>query len=369
MKIVDLKTYACSIPMKVPKAIATRPIHSREFGVVEILTDEGITGVGYTFNPLAPTIAASLKKLILNKDPFRIEEIWRLLYGNMGMSYQKGLSVRAISMIDMALWDVVGKKLDVPLCRLLGQYRTQVPCYVSAGYYRFPLESQTVDDLVEEMAGHAKNGARYLKMRVGGLSIQEDMARVRAVKDAIGNEIGLMVDANNAYNMIDAMKVGEKLQEMGIFWFEEPTTPDNIRGYQELAASLRIPIVSGELEYTHYGFRPIIEQRAADIIQPDACVCGGVTEWKKIAALAGAFGVPVAPHVIGDGGVNLHLAASSSEVFIMEYFELESEISKIEELFKEYSKAKNGYVNVPDKPGLGMTLNHDAVEKYRISAN
>jgi len=369
MKIVDLKTYSCSIPMKVPKAIATRQIHSREFGLVEILTDEGITGVGYTFNPLAPTIAASLKKLILNKDPFRIEEIWHLLYANKGMSFQKGLSVRAISMIDMALWDIVGKKLEAPLCRLLGQYRTRVPCYTSAGYYRVPLESQSVDDLIEEMAGHAKRGARYLKMRVGGLSIQADMARVKAVKDAIGDEVELMVDANNAYNLVEAMKVGERLQDMGIFWFEEPTTPDNLRGYQELAASLRIPIVSGELEYTRFGFRPIIEQKAADIIQPDACVCGGVTEWRKIVALAGSFGVPVAPHVIGDGGVNLQLAASSSEVFIMEYFELESEISKIEELFKEYSRAKNGYVDVPEKPGLGMTLNRDAVEKYRISAN
>jgi D-arabinonate dehydratase len=366
MKITGCKTYALSIPMVTPKAIATRPIKSREFGMVELSTDEGIEGVGYTFNPLAPAIVASLQPLFVGKDPFMVEEIWDILYRNSGVSYQKGVSIRAISMIDMAIWDILGKYLNQPLYKLLGAYREKVPCYTSAGYYRFPIESQSVNELVEEMNGLVKKGAKRLKMRIGGMSIEDDIRRVAAVKKSLNDGVELMVDANNAYNVIQATRMGRLLEELGIYWFEEPLSPDDYWGYEQLAKTLSIPIALGEQEYTRFGFRELIQRKVVGVVQPDASVCGGVTEWRRIAALAGSFKVPVAPHVVGDGGVNLHMAATTPDLLFMEYFEPESEISKIELLFNEYSRAEGGYVSVPKKPGLGLTLNRGAVERYKI---
>jgi L-alanine-DL-glutamate epimerase-like enolase superfamily enzyme len=364
LKITDIHTYSLSIPMKVPKAISTRPIYSRDFGVVEVFTDEGIVGVGYTFNRTAPIIADQLKRLVIGLDPFDVEYLWQKMYANEGSSYQKGLSVRAISMIDIALWDIIGKATNRPLYKILGGFKDRVPCYTSAGYYRVPPTSQSVNELVEEMCGLAKKGARYLKMRIGGLALEQDIKRVRAVRAALGDGVGLMVDANNAYSFIEALKMGRWLEKENVFWFEEPLRPDDWRGYRQLVRQLEIPVVSGELEYTRFGFRDIIMRGAADIIQPDACVCGGVTEWKKIVAFADTLCVPVAPHVIGDGGVNLHLAATCNNLLLMEYFEKESEISKVEELFNEYTEAKDGYVEVPKKPGLGLSLNRKTLERY-----
>ncbi|MFQ5910836.1 MAG: mandelate racemase/muconate lactonizing enzyme family protein [Thermoplasmata archaeon] len=364
MKITDVTCEKVSIPLRKPKAIATRPIHCRQLTVVQVSTDEDLTGVGWSWSHAVATIVEeTLKDLLVGEDPFQTEWLWSRMYGAEGtLTYgRRGAAIRAISAVDVALWDLKGKALEMPVCRLLGGCRSRVPVYASGGYYE---EGKTVDDLADETVAYVKQGFKAVKIKVGLLSLDEDEERVRAVREAVGPDVGLMVDANNAYRPYSAIRAARTFEKYGVEWFEEPVSPDDLCGSARVAAAIDTPVASGELEYTRYGFRALIDKRAVDIVQPDANVAGGVTEWIKIAALASANSTPVAPHSSQE--VHVHLVAATPGAFNVEFFDPSADIRKTEELFTTHLTPRDGYLAVPRKPGFGIELSQKAVERYRV---
>ena len=318
-------------------------------------------GLGPT--PVATIVEERLKDLLVGEDPFQTEWLWNRMYSAEGtLTYgRRGIAIRAISAVDIALWDLKGKALKMPVCRLLGGCRTRVPAYASGGYYE---EGKTVDDLADEATAYVKQGFKAVKIKVGLLQLDEDNERVRAVREAVGADVGLMVDTNNAYRPYSAIRAARAFEKYSIEWLEEPVSPDDLSGSARVAAAVDTPLASGELEYTRYGFRQLIDTEAVDIVQSDANVAGGVTEWIKVAALASANSVPVAPHSSQE--VHVHLVAATPSALNVEFFDPSADIRKTEELFATHLKLVDGYLTVPQTPGFGVELSQKAVEKYRV---
>lgn len=204
-------------------------------------------GLGPT--PVATIVEERLKDLLVGEDPFQTEWLWNRMYSAEGtLTYgRRGIAIRAISAVDIALWDLKGKALKMPVCRLLGGCRTRVPAYASGGYYE---EGKTVDDLADEATAYVKQRFKAVKIKVGLLQLDEDNERVRAVREAVGADVGLMVDANNAYRPYSAIRAARAFEKYSIEWLEEPVSPDDLSGSARVAAAVDTPLASGELEYT-----------------------------------------------------------------------------------------------------------------------
>ena len=215
---------------------------------------------------------------------------------------RRGITTRVISGLDIALWDLKAKIAGMPLYKLLGGFTNRVDTYVAGGYYE---EGKGLRELAEEMERSMELGARAVKMKVGGVPINEDVERVRVVREAVGPDVKVMVDANNAYRHYQAIEFARKVEKYDVFWFEEPVEPDDYIGQREITRATGVPIAAGENEYTRYGFRDMINHRAVDILQPDALILGGITEFMKVAALAQANDLDIAPH--GSQEVHIHL--------------------------------------------------------------
>jgi D-arabinonate dehydratase len=363
MKITDVRSVAVSIPLAIPTAFSTRLVTAREFAVVWIDTDEGITGVGYAYGGrlIHSAIETNLKGLLIGEDPFAVERLWEKMFRETLLLGRQGVIMRGISALDIALWDIIGKAAGQPLYKLLGGYRDEVPAYASGGYYR---EGKGLRELAAEMERYVERGFRAVKMKVGG-SPKDDIERVRAVRDAIGPDVQLAVDANNAFaDAASAIRWGRAVEKYDIWWFEEPVMPDNLGAGAEIAAALDMPVATGELEGNRYAFRNILERKAADILQPDVGVVGGITEWLKVAHMAGAWDIPIAPHWFWD--VHAHLVAATANSITVEYFYLDEDVFNTDRIMKEPMAPVNGKLRLPQKPGLGIELDEAAVERYRI---
>jgi D-arabinonate dehydratase len=219
-----------------------------------------------------------------------------------------------------------------------------------------------VKGLVKEIEARLDEGFNAFKIKVGRFSIKQDLERVKAVREAIGPDATLMIDANNAYDPMTAIKAGRLYEKYDPYWFEEPVWPDDIRGSAAVAEALDTPVASGELEYTRYGFRDIIQNRAADIIQPDASIMGGITEWLRVNSMAVSLGIGVSPHNAQE--INSHLAGAKPNVLFVEFFVEGGDIRLEDKLFKDYRKPENGYLTLPEEPGLGIRLNEDAIARF-----
>jgi D-galactarolactone cycloisomerase len=321
-----------------------------------------------------------LKPLLIGQDPFDREMLWERMYAKMRDYGQKGLPIEAISGIDIALWDIMGKALGLPVHKLLGgAMRDRVMAYATGLYYR-EAEDLT-QELIQEALAYIKEGFSAIKMKIGGLAPAEDLENVRAVREAMGPDILLMVDANHAYNPMTAIQVGRELERYQIAWFEEPVIPEDIQGYLEVKEALALPIAGGECEYTRFGFRELICRRAVDILQPDTCKTGGLSEAKKIAALASAWGIPYFPHVWGTPvalAAGLHLLASLPEtpscrnplpfhqVPVLEFDRTPHPIR--EELAAQPILPEGGWLRVPMAPGLGVEVREETLDKYRLTS-
>jgi D-arabinonate dehydratase len=306
-------------------------------------------------------IEYKLKPLLIGQNPFGTEWIWDIMYMEMRRD-RKGAAIRAISGIDIALWDIKGKYFQMPVYKLLGGTRKRVPCYASGGYYH---EGKGIKGLVEEMELYMKHGYTAVKIKIGAVSIKEDIERVKTAREVIGSDVDLLIDANNAYDANTAVKVGRLLEEQNAFFFEEPVRPDDIQGSLMVADTLDIPVASGELEYTIWGFRDLMSSRAVDIIQPDATVLGGITEFMKVAAFAKAFHIPVSPH--WEQEVHMHMVGAFPNTMWVEYFMREIEVRVEDKIYENFVEAKDGFLEIPDKPGLGIELNDKALTKYRVA--
>ncbi len=266
---------------------------------------------------------------------------------------------KAQQSIDMAVWDIIGKALDLPVYKVLGACRTKIWVYAAGGYYR---EDKTITDLAREMERYVKEGFQAVKMKVGGADFQTDVERVKAVREAIGPDVDLLIDANNKWRAYEAIRFGRAVEKYNPFWFEEPVEPDDFTGCAEVKQELDIPIVADENEYTIWGCRELIVNESADILNLDTVKAGGITEYRKIAALASAFHIPVAPH--GSPHMSIHLLGSIPNALIMETYPMvESKYNPALPLFP----VKDGYIEMPETPGLGIDPNPADVKKYRVN--
>ena len=334
--------------------------------VVRVETDEGVTGVGLgagSTNTGVQTLVGlveGFKPALIGEDPLDVEKIWANMWVPKLMG-RRGLSTRVISAIDIALWDLKGKICKLPAYKLLGGYTNKIPTYIAGGYYQ---EGKGLKELALEMVKNVAMGARAVKMKIGGVSINEDIERVRVVREAVGCEVKLLVDANNAYRYYEAIEIARKIERYDIFWFEEPVMPDDYRGHAMVAAATPIPIATGENEYTRYGFRDLIEHKAAAILNADAQILGGVTEFMKVAALAAAYDLPVAPH--GNQDVHVHLVSAIPNGLIVEYYR-DTVDTMWGKSFKDQLMLKDGYLEPPDRPGFGIELNEEVLRPYKIA--
>jgi D-galactarolactone cycloisomerase len=352
----------------------------RQTALCVISTDEGIKGVGEAFYYGGPArIAASLMKgaygpLLMGKDPMDTGVLWDLSYNWTRDQGMKGIPISALSALDIALWDIKGKALGLPVYKLLGgAYRSKALVYAT-GLYE-PQNVPSIEDaLAQEALGYKEQGFFATKLKVG-YGVDQDLKYVRAVRKAIGDDMLLMVDANRAYNASEAIRLARQMEKYDVYWFEEPVPPEDLDGYVEVKQNTTILIAGGEDEFTRYGFRDLIIRRAVDILQPDVCAAGGFTEMMKIVAMASAWNVPVYPHV---WGTNVGLAASLQLFAALPHF---PDRRHPAEPFFEYDRSphplrdgvtrerfemKDSHLEIPDRPGLGITLDMDFVKKYSV---
>jgi D-arabinonate dehydratase len=363
MKITDVTIQGYSAPHRTPIANGKYTYTTSDVAIASVMTDEGVTGYGWahggTISLVIDTLN-SLRERVLGEDPFNTELIWEKMY--LPKVYgRKGLATRAISAMDMAFWDIMGKVAGRSVRQLLGGFKPSITAYIAGGYYE---EDKSYGGLQKEMRENIAKGARAIKMKIGGASIKVDIERIDAVRDVIGPDTYLLVDANNAYNRLDALKIGRELDRRDIFWFEEPLSPDDLEGCAELCRRLDTPIAIGENEYTRWGFKQIIDAKAAQIINADALVLGGISEWKKVADVAMASHILVAPH--GDQEVHAPLVCAVPNGLIAEYYDSNTN-ALLQAMFKvRMTLDGEGKISPPMEPGFGVELNFDALEKYKI---
>ncbi len=360
MKVVDVKAVPIAILLEKPLVWATGTTYERNTTIVQVMTDSGITGIGEAAGPprVVNAIVEILKKRIINENPLNIEALWRKMWGKRSGQFAD-MIVSAISGIDIALWDIAGKEAGVSINRLLGGVcRRNVKAYATGGYFK------PINEIVEEVSRYAEQGFEAVKIKIG-FGIDRDLEIVKAVRKAVGFGLGLMVDATEAYDTKTAMKLAGKLCRYEISWLEEPVPSRDIESLAEISSKVDIPIAAGEYEYTRFGFRDMIIRKAVDIIQPDITIAGGLTECKKIADMAEAWHIGCAPHVWGSVvglAAALHLIASTQNCFILELDRTYNPLR--DSLAKDQIKCENGYVEVPEKPGLGIELDPEALKKY-----
>ena len=368
MKIVDIKACTVAIPLETPTTFSTRIVSERHFTIVKIVREDGVEGIGYCYigNKAGHlgTIAVRdlLRDSVIGQDSNQVEQLWEMMFKDALLQGRRGLILRAMSAIDNALWDANAKAAGLPLYKYLGGSRTgSVPAYASGGYY---YKGKTHMDLAREVESYVEMGFNAVKIKVGRLNIDEDVKRVAAARDAIGPNIQLFLDVNNAWNdTATAIAYVKRFERFNPGWIEEPFPPDEFDLFASLSASVDTPIATGEIENGHWGFKVLLDKRGVDIIQPDVAVCGGVSEFKKIANLAAAYGVTIAPHSRQD--LHVHMVASTPNATWLEYFD-DVSITNIALVLSTKLEHKNGNVIIPERPGFGIELDENAVSKYSI---
>jgi L-alanine-DL-glutamate epimerase-like enolase superfamily enzyme len=371
MKITKVEAMVLTCPLDKPIMDATYTLPHRSAVIVRVDTDEGLFGIGeaaYFGGPPMITktvIEKELQEYLVGEDPLNIERLWETMYQRSIKHGRKGVVVASMSGIDVALWDIKAQAAGMPLYRLLGGCYEQIRAYASAGFYA---EGKGLKELAAEMASYVKEGFTGVKMKIGRLSQAEDIARIRTVREAIGDNVDLLVDGNNAYTSYQAIKLARKMEEYDIFWFEEPVATEDIEGSAAVAAAIDTPLAAGENEFTRYGFRDLIINKAIDIAQPDVTWCGGITEAKKIAAMASAWSIICVPHSFSSAvalAANLHFSASIPNSLLQEFDRNYNPLR--ENLLREPIRInKDGYIELADKPGLGIALDEATVKKYRV---
>lgn len=379
MKITDVKTYPLCAMAKRPTYYSQEWIDRRMSLLVEVITDEGVSGWGEGFcsgqHPiiLQSMIERAFKDMLLGKDPFDNDVIYETLY-NMTRAYgQGGVATIALSAIDVALWDIKGKALGMPVYKLLGgAYRTEVVPYAS-GPTRAEGEVYP-EKAVEQALSYVEQGFRGIKFKTG-FGVAQDTALIHAVRDAVGPDVRLMVDANSAYDTSKAKRILFDTQDADLYWFEEPISPENRSGYAELKNLTKTYIAAGECEYSKLHYKDWLEARALDVLQPDLCVMGGFTEGKKVLALAQSYMVQVVPHMWGTGvglaaGLQflanippMPLALNPDEPMVE--FDLSDHPFRDDLIYRSIQR-QNGVIKIPDKPGLGIEVDRGVIDQYLI---
>jgi D-arabinonate dehydratase len=366
MEIVEIESFAVSIPLEEPVAFATRVVEERDHAVVYVRTDDGTEGVGYTLgyggaDVVAAAVDTVLAPMVLGADPNDTERLWREMFEGTLQIGRKGVLLRAISCIDTALWDVKAKVAGQPLYKLLGAYADEVDAYASGGYYR---DGKGLEGLRDELGRYVDRGHDVVKIKVGRRSVADDEERVRVAREAIGPERTLLLDANGKWrNKQEAVRACRRFGQYDPYFVEEPVIADSVELMAEVNDALEYAVASGELEFSRYGFAELLREGAVEVVQPDVTVVGGVTEWLRVARAAAVRDVPIAPHY----NWNLHaqlLAAVENGLWV-EYFHRDSDVKVFDDVVEQPLVPDEGVLKLPDRPGHGVTLDDELLESFR----
>jgi D-arabinonate dehydratase len=368
VKITKVITQWLRIPLPRPVGWSIKTLTHREHLLVRVQSDQGVEGIGFCLQDLSGRAAKAamddlLVPMLIGQDPRDINRLWERMYWQTVRAGRRGNLLHALSAIDIALWDHQAKLANMPLYKLLGAYREEVPCYASGGYYYDGLE--VFSKLEAEVRGYMDQGFKAVKMKVGRLDPVKEAQRVKLVREVIGPEVKLMIDANQAYvDVNECASLCRAVEQYDITWFEEPLPVDMVEGHVRLRKQTKIPLATGEVAATRWEFQELIRSGAIDYIQPDATMCGGVSEWMRIAACAGAQGVSVAPHYHWD--IHVHLGCVTREVSILEKF-VGTDVKNFDLIMHNPRQVtKNGTLVPPEGPGLGIEYDEQAIAKYLL---
>jgi L-alanine-DL-glutamate epimerase-like enolase superfamily enzyme len=357
MKVAGVETRPVRVSLDKPIGSALGRI--AHFGCILVFMrcDNGVVGENLVFTlhdrrtAVFRRMIDELSELVVGRDAGHIAAFWGRAWRDNNFSGHAGIPVVAISALDGALWDALGKSSGLPLYRILGGARDKVPAYHSAGLWL----SSSEGELIEEAERYVGAGFKAIKMRLGSGSHATDIARVRAVRKAIGPAVRLMADANQGLTESSAIRLGRKLEEFDLTWFEEPLPAWDLEGVARVAAALDTPIASGETEYTRYGFRRMLDLRSADVLMPDLQRVGGVSEFMIVGHMAHSHDIPVSSHLFPEQSLQVLAALSNAS-----YLEYMPWFSK---LYNETIEFQDGEALVPERPGFGFTFNLDYVAR------
>jgi D-galactarolactone cycloisomerase len=375
MKITKVEPFVVSQKLDQSFYFSQWEYNTRTICIVKITTDEGLYGWGEGYGP-AHIVKAGINffaPFVLGSNILDTENIWQKMYLRSLDYARKGILLSALSAIDVALWDIKGKYLNLPVSTLLGGRKREKILPYATGLYFTDGENLT-KKLVAEALDYKKQGFKAIKMKVG-LGVKEDTFNVTKVREAIGNDIELMIDSNHAFSLKESVMLANNIEGLNIGWFEEPVSPELYDDYAELRKRTTIPIAGGECEYLRYGFLQLFEKKCVDIAQPDICSCGGLTEVRKIVSMAETFGVEVIPHTWGTGialSAALHLISNlNTQPGRMKETDMMIEFDRTEnklrdKLIQPAFSLNDGKLDVPDKPGLGVDVNTDLLKEYMV---
>ncbi len=357
MKITSINSCILSVPAPKPMALQY-PQH--KLVVAEIATDQGPHGLGYSLvfggggaEAVHAYLETRLAPVLIGEDPLFVARLWeKMFHVDMGIRKQ-GVAGYALSALDIGLWDIAGKAAGLPLYKLWGAVSDRVPAYGSGGWSKY-----SDKELVAEAEKYAALGCRHYKLKIHLADPRENAKRVGLVRRALGDGVRLMVDVNQRLDLGGNVRQAALLEEYDLQWYEEPVLADDIAGCAEVARAIRIPVATGENNYTRFEFRELIERRAARYLMPDVCRALGFSETLRIGHLAAAHRIAVAPHVVHE--LSLHVVGALSNGFIVEFIDWTPP-----DLFEQMPGCKDGHFSIPDRPGHGMALAKGAKEKYR----
>jgi L-alanine-DL-glutamate epimerase-like enolase superfamily enzyme len=363
MKIQHVKINLVRLPLEEPLVGAPpMPGMLREFLTVQILTDDGIEGIGITTfgGKIVRTLKTALEEfgdLIKGDDPIRTEKVTAKLRAASAPCGPGGVAALAISAIDIALWDIRGKAFGQPLARLLGGRRERVPAYASGALTR----TTPTDKLEGAASALVEKGYRQIKtqMAVDGLTPAQEIERIRLIRGAVGPEVNLMVDINQRWSVAEAISIGRRVEDLGLGWLEDPTAHSDYQGLAKIADALSTPICAGEYLYGIEPHRQTLTHHSVDIAMIDLLRVGGVTQWMKVAGMAEAFNRPVASHLLPE--IHCHLIAAVPNGLVVEY------MPWTWRLFDDPPMPVNGEMTVPTGAGLGLKFAADLFEKYGVA--
>lgn len=372
IKSVKCRMLAATLERPIQFGIGAFPTFSAT--MVEIATDDGISGIGECIVRKAPQVTKAvveqmLAPVVMGRDPHDAEGLWDEMFQQLrGWGHYRGFVFEAISGIDTALWDIVGKASGLPVYKVLGGAgRTRVPCYASAVYFA------GIDEMVALAVDQIRRGHTAIKVKIGRSTElggrRMDVTSVKAIRDAVGPDVNIMLDVNSAYDAATAIKVCRQLEEEDLTWIEEPVPSDDLDGYQRVRAGQSIPVAAGESEFGLFGFRELIRRGAIDILQPDVARVGGFTGARRVGALVHAHNLRYAPHTGFSAGIShlasLHVAASVPNLMTYEYFFAPN---PLRDLFTEpFPEPQEGFLSVPQRPGLGLDLDQKLLKGFEVS--
>ncbi len=374
MKIVSVAAHLLDCALDRPFESASGRFGRRQHCLVEVVCADGTVGWGECLGPAVPNAAvvAAYAPLLVGRDPLENEVLWQQLYNALRDQGQRGLSVTALSGIDIALWDIKGKHFGVSVSRLLGgRFRETVQAYATGGFYSG--RPDRPGEIAEEVSGYAAEGFRAAKIKIG-LDPEEDLAVIRALRAAVGDDFLLMIDANHGYDVLEAIQVGRAAADHAIGWFEEPVLPEQLEAYRRVREGQPLPVAAGETWHARFAMHQALEAGAVDILQPDVCGSGGFTEMRRIVDLAALYGVRVNPHVWGTA---VQIAASLQVLAalppdpprrnpvapLLEFDRTPNPFRQA--IVTEPLEQTGGILAIPDRPGLGIEIDRAVLARFK----